>query len=190
MKRQVDDFLLEQRRIFLWGDIDEKSAEEVVKSLRFCAADSKKDITLYIHSTGGDVECAEAILDEIAGCIKRGINVYTVAIGKAYSAACYILAMGSPQCRFATNLCSLMLHPVSCEIAEDYIHHQERATAFTRKKADDLFKTVAKACGKSSNAKIAAFKEQVEKTLWLTTKEAMKYGVIDGIWDYNWEDSN
>lgn len=190
MKRQLDDFLLEERKIFLWGEIDEDIAEFVVKSLRYCAADSKKDIMLYIHSIGGDVECAEAIIDEMIGCIKRGINLYTIGIGKAYSSACYILAMGSPDCRFATELCSLMLHPVSCEIGPDYILQQERATAFTKKKADELFRIIAKACGKTSNTKIATFKEEVDKSLWLTSKEAIKYGVIDGIWDYTWEDNN
>lgn len=183
-----DEHMLHKRKIYLWGEINDRSTQQILYRLRYLSDISHENIYLYIHSQGGDTEGADAIIDEIQGLIARGITVETIGLGKAQSAGCCILAMGSPGRRFASPSCSLMLHPVSYEFSQDYVDQQERFATFAKKKGDELLKRVAIAAGKGTGKKLAKFKLDIDKGLWLTTQEAIKYGVIDDVWKYQWED--
>lgn len=184
----LDDELLETRRIFLWGDIVEELAKDVVQALRYLTDASKEDIYIYIHSNGGDTDSQYAIIDEIEGTRERGITVYTIAQGKALSAAANILALGTTGCRFATKNTTIMLHTYSLDLSADYVANQQALTDFSKKQNDEIYKTIAKACNKSSKQKFDKFMSDIRVGLWLNAKNALSYGLIDGIWDYKWED--
>lgn len=185
----VDRHFLSNRRIFLFGDIDEESANHVIKQLRYMSDRSKDPIYLYISSVGGSVDDGLAIIDEMAGCQRRGVQVHTVAMGKAYSMAADILILGSPECRWATNNTSIMLHPIAYELPHDYKHYQEQTVKFESRRTDLLKKMVIKAClGVTKGKKFDNFSNSINNSLWVTATEAKKYGMIDGIWDYQWED--
>ena len=181
-----DSFLLDTGRIFLREDIDEDSEEKFTRSIRYCVYNKIKDVYVYINSEGGDVDSACAIIDEINGAKKLGFNVNTIAFGKVYSAAAYILTFGSK--KYATENSTIMLHPILFDLDMDYVANQKAYTAFTDYKYADIINKVAKNCKKRTKASINKFVEEIQHGLWLCPKEAKKRKIIDEIWDYCWEE--
>ena len=180
-----DCFLLDSGRIFIRGEINEESEEKFVRSLRYCMSIDIKNIYVYISSEGGDVDSACAIIDEMNGAKKQGFKIHTIAIGKAYSAAAYILTFGSV--RHATENASIMLHPILFDLDMDYVANQKAYTAFTDYKYADIINKVAKNCKKKTKSAIDKFVQEIQHGLWLCPKQAKKMKIIDFIWDYSKE---
>ena len=180
-----DYFLLDSGRIFIRGDSNEESEEKFTRSLRYCMSVDIKNIYVYISSEGGDVDSGCAIIDEINGAKKQGFKIHTIAIGKAYSAAAYILTFGSV--RYATENSSIMLHPILFDLDMDYIANQRAYTAFTDYKYADIIDKVAKNCNKKTKSAIDKFVKEIQHGLWICPKQAKKMKIIDFIWDYSKE---
>ena len=51
--KTAEEYLAKERRLFLWGAIDDESAEKTVKRLLYLDSLEKKDIILFINSPGG-----------------------------------------------------------------------------------------------------------------------------------------
>lgn len=186
---EIEKSSLETGKIFLFDDITESSSKYVIDRLRYVFFKIKPHaISLYISSYGGDFEACAAIMDEIIGLQSIGAKIYTIAVGKAYSSGANILAVGSE--RYATPLASMMLHPVSMELPQDYIIQQQNTTNFTTSRYRDVMTVVANRCGKKTKKTIDSFFETIRHGLWMDTKAAIKFGLIDGVWDYNWEISD
>lgn len=177
---------IEKGCIYLWGDVDESLAEYVIERLRYIHyVLKKKEVYLYIHSDGGETDSCCAIIDEIIGLQSLGVKVYTIAIGKAYSSAAMILSVGSE--RYATPLTSLMLHPVSFDCPTDYVSQQSKYTTYIERHWDNVAGFIAKKCGYKNKGEVAKFRIDIKDGLWMTTDEAIDFGLIDGVWDYEWE---
>jgi len=183
MGTELSDHLLKSRRIFLWGEVDSDSSLSVITSLKYLADLSSSPIYLYINSEGGETQHQDAILDEIYYCVAREIEIYIIGQGEVCSAAAHILCLGPPGYRFVTEHSVLMLHPVSLSLSEDYTAHQEKIVALTRKKQEEYTRRLAKACGKT----IKKFSADIQKSLWMTAKEAIRYGVCDDLWTGKFE---
>lgn len=180
-----DCFLLDSGRIFIRGEINEESEEKFVRSLRYCMSIDIINIYIYISSEGGDVDSGCAIIDEINGAKKQGFKIHTIAIGKAYSAAAYILTFGSV--RYATENASIMLHPILFDLEMDYVANQKAYTAFTDYKYADIINKVAKNCKRKTKAAIDKFIQEIQHGLWICPKQAKRMKIIDFIWDYSKE---
>lgn len=100
--------LLNERIIFLSGEIDDDVANIVIAQLLFLDhEDPKKDIHLYINSPGGSVTAGLAIIDTI-NFIKSDVS--TICVGIAASMAALILSSGQKGKRFTLPLSSIMIH--------------------------------------------------------------------------------
>ena len=100
--------LLEDRIIFLGGEIDDATANTVVAQLIYLEAkDPGKDISLYINSPGGSVTAGMAIYDTMnyVRC-----DVSTICIGMAASMGAFLLAAGTRGKRFALKNSEIMIH--------------------------------------------------------------------------------
>jgi len=89
----LDDLLLENRIVFLIGEISYRLASEVIMKLLYL--DNLKrgvEISLYINSPGGAVDDTMAIYDTIRFI---GSPVATYCIGRAQSGGAVILAAGT-----------------------------------------------------------------------------------------------
>ena len=85
--------LLEDRIIFLSGEIDDATANTVVAQLIYLEAkDPSKDISLYINSPGGSVSAGLAIYDTM-NYVK--CDVSTICIGMAASMGAFLLSSGA-----------------------------------------------------------------------------------------------
>src|ERR1700733_5834659 len=80
---QFDKKFIEQRKIFLWGVVDDKSAKDITARLRYLdAIDPGKEITFYISSPGGGVTAGMVIYDTMQ---MISSPVATVCMGMAAS---------------------------------------------------------------------------------------------------------
>ncbi len=183
-----DCFLLDSGKIFLWGDIEEETARNFVRSIRYIAKKNIKEINIYIHSSGGDVDAACAIIDEIIGFSTLGFTINTIAIGKCYSAAAYILSFGTN--RYATENSTIMLHPILFDLDIDYIDAQRSYTEFTNRKYKEIISRVAKNCGHRSKRSIESFMSIIKDGLWMSPSDSIEFGLVDDLWEYSIDETN
>jgi ATP-dependent Clp protease protease subunit len=104
----LDDLLLENRIVFLIGEISYRLAAEVIMKLLYL--DNLKrgvEISLYINSPGGAVDDTMAIYDTMRFI---GSPVATYCIGRAQSGGAVILAAGTKGRRHALPHAKIMLH--------------------------------------------------------------------------------
>ena len=88
----IDKLLLSERKVFLWGQVDEKSAKHVIERLLFLDATGEEEIQFFINSPGGYVTSGFAILDTMES-LKSPVS--TICSGLAASMASILLS-GSP----------------------------------------------------------------------------------------------
>ncbi len=166
--------LLKDRIIFIGGSIDDHMANTIIAQLLFLESeDPKKDITLYVNSTGGRVDSGLAIIDAM-NHVKPDVS--TVCVGMAASMGAVILAEGKKGKRFALPNSEVMIHqPLGG--AEGQAKDIEISAKHIIALKNKLYEILAKATGKK--------KEQVEKDgdrdYWMTAEEAKKYGIVDKV---------
>ena len=95
---QFDKKFIEQRKIFLWGAVDDKSAKDITARLLYLdAIDPGKEITFYINSPGGVVTSGMVIYDTMQ---MISSPVSTVCMGMAASMGSILLSGGAKGRRF------------------------------------------------------------------------------------------
>jgi len=169
--------LLEDRIIFLTGEINDKSADAVVAQLLLLnQKDKKKDIYLYINSGGGSVIDGLAIYDTIQHI---DADVVTVCMGQAASMAAILLASGAPGKRQALPSSRVMIHQSRVTYQNVTITHTEQKIDL---KENERLEAVCNAIlakhTKQSDKKI---KKDCEVDRWFDPEAAKKYGLIDEI---------
>jgi ATP-dependent Clp protease protease subunit len=170
----LDDMLLENRIVFLIGEISYGRAAEVIMKILYL--DNLKrgtEISLYVNSPGGSVDDTMAIYDTM--CFV-GSPVATYCIGRAESGAAIILAAGTKGHRFALPHAKVMLHQpwggVSGQAADIKIQAEEILKAKTM-----IHEILAKHTGQAVD-KIAA---ETERNRYMTAEQACEYGLIDEV---------
>lgn len=166
--------LLNDRIIFLGGQIDDHVANLVIAQLLFLDhADSKKDIQLYINSPGGSVTAGLAILDTMA-LVKADVS--TICVGIAASMGAVLLSAGQKGKRFALPNSEVMIHQVMGGAEGQASDIAINAKHILRTK-ETLNKILAKNTGKTP----AQIEKDSDRDYYLTADEAKKYGLIDEI---------
>jgi len=170
----LDDMLLENRIVFLIGEISyQRAAEVIMKMLYLDNLKRGSEISLYINSPGGSVDDTMAIYDTI-----RFVNspVATYCIGRAQSGAAIILAAGTKGRRYALPHAKVMLHQVwgggTGQAADIKIQAEEILKAKTM-----INEILAKHTGQPVD-KIA---DETERDRYMTAEEAHQYGLIDEV---------
>jgi ATP-dependent Clp protease protease subunit len=98
------------RDVYLIGDIEKDSAKAAIERLRELANDSRKPITLYMNSAGGNVTDGLALHDAIQQIVSRDIEVTIVVQGMAYSMGSVVLQAASPGRRLSFPHSWIMIH--------------------------------------------------------------------------------
>ena len=166
--------LLEDRIIFLTGEIDDNVANMVVAQLIFLEAKNPdKDISLYINSPGGSITAGMAIYDTI-NYIK--CDVSTICIGLAASMAAFLLSCGTKGKRLILPNSEVMIHQPLSGVQGQATDIEITAKRILKTK-EKMNRLLAKNCGQSYE-KVCA---DVERDHWLDADEALKYGIVDKI---------
>jgi ATP-dependent Clp protease protease subunit len=170
----LDDLLLENRIVFMIGEINYRMATEVIMKLLYL--DNLKrgvEISLYINSPGGSVDDTMAIYDTMRFI---GSPVATYCIGRAQSGGAVILAAGTKGRRHALPHAKVMLHQPWGGVtgqAEDI-----------RIQAEEIIKakrTINEILSKHTGLTPDKIAEETERDKYMTAEEALHYGLIDDV---------
>ena len=175
-ERAYDIFsrLLEERIIFLMGEVSDANANVVIAQMLYLASkDSKRDIKLYINSPGGSVTAGLAIYDTMQ-YLKCPVS--TICIGLTASMAAVILAAGTKGKRFALPNAEILLHQVAGGAQGQAVDIEITAKQIVKMK-EKLNNILASHTGQPLN-KITA---DTDRDFYLTSSEAKKYGLIDEV---------
>ncbi len=166
--------LLEDRIVFLSGEIDDATANTVVAQLIYLEGkDPTKDVSLYINSPGGSVSAGMAIYDTM-NYIR--CDVSTICVGLAASMGAFLLAAGTKGKRFALKNSEIMIHqPLggaqgqASDIqiqAEHILRIKEKMTRILAENTGKTFEEIAR---------------DTDRDNYLSADEAKEYGLIDGV---------
>ena len=166
--------LLEDRIIFLSGEINDQMANTIVAQLIFLEGKNPdKDIFMYINSPGGSVTAGMAIYDTMQ-YIK--CDVSTICIGMAASMAAVILSSGTKGKRICLPHSEVMIHqPLGGTQgqASDILLHAKHI----EKTRETLNKILAENTGKD----VETITKDTDRDNFLDAKQAVKYGLVDKI---------
>lgn len=165
--------LLDERIIFICGEIDDNLANIVVSELLYLDSLSNDDISLYINSPGGSVTSGLAIYDTM-NFIKSDVS--TIGIGSCASMAALLLSSGTKGKRFALTNTEIMIHEVlgGSKGQATEIKIQADHILYLREK---LNKILASNTGKS----IKKINNDTSRDHYLSSLDALNYGLIDKI---------
>lgn len=165
---------IEERKIFLWGQVDDDSARHVIDRLLYLEmTDPGKEITLFINSPGGYVTSGMAMYD-----VMKGISspISTVCMGLAASMGSILLSAGTKGRRFVFPNGKVMIHQPSggARGSSTDIEIQMKEILKTKEIGARI---LADNCGHSIEKIYADF----ERDYWMDADESVAYGIVDGI---------
>ena len=177
-ERAYDIFsrLLKERIIFISGPIHDGMSTLVVAQLLFLEAENpKKEISMYINSPGGVVSSGLSIYDTMQYVRPK---IATMCVGQAASMGSLLLAAGEEDMRFCLPNSRVMVHQPSGgfqgQASDIALHAQEML---------DLKKRLNMIYVKHTKQKIAAVEKALDRDNFMTSEQALEWGIIDKIID-------
>jgi ATP-dependent Clp protease protease subunit len=168
--------LLNDRVVFLGGEVNEDSANLIVAQLVHLESDDPdKDIHLYINSPGGSIYAGLAIYDamQFIGC-----DVQTICYGIAMSMGSFLLAGGAPGKRFALPDSRILIHQPSGGFqgqSTDIEIHAREILAL-RARVDEIY-------AKHTGQAVERVHTDMDRDRFFTAEEALAYGLVDRVID-------
>lgn len=169
----IDRKLIEERKVFLWGQVDDKSAKHVIDRLMYLDALETKDIHLYINSPGGYVTSGFAMYD----CIKSlKSDVSTICTGFAASMGSILLSAGTKGKRFIHPHARVMIHQPSGGARGPASDIEITAQEIVKTKELSA-RLLAENCGQTFEKIMKDF----NRDHWMDADESVAYGIVDAI---------
>ena len=171
-----DKKFIEQRKIFLWGAVDDKSAKDITNRLLYLEAmEPGKEIKFYINSPGGIITSGMVIYDTMQMITSP---VSTICMGMAASMGSILLSGGTKGKRFIYPHGEVMIHQPSGGGQGTSADLEIMAIQILKAKQLGA-KILADNCGQSYDKVM----EDFDRDYWMDAKESMAYGIVDGIMD-------
>ena len=170
----LEEMLLENRVLFLVGEINHVSAARIYMQMLYLQSVKRdQDIHLYINSPGGVVDDTLAIYD-VMKFLNCPVNTY--CIGRAESGGAIVFMAGTKGKRYILPNAKVMIHQpfggVYGQAADIEIQAEE-----ILKTKDTLVKIMAKCCGQTEDK----VREDSERDRFFDAKQAVSYGICDEI---------
>src|SRR5215212_9550770 len=169
-----DKKFIEQRKIFLWGIVEDKCAKELTDRLMYLEyLDPGKEITFYISSPGGMVTSGMVVYDAMQ---MISSPVSTVCMGMAASMGSILLSGGAKGRRFIFPHGEVMIHQPSgggrgtsadLEIMAEQIRRTKELGA----------QLLAVNCGQTYEKVMKDF----DRDYWMDANESVAYGIVDSV---------
>lgn len=180
IKRREKDFrsidLLDNRIIYLDGEITEDTAKRIVEILLKLDIINHKEIKMYINSEGGSVNAGLAIIDAM-NLIKSDVS--TICLGRAASMGAVLLINGTKGKRYIGINSEIMIHEVSTyggnygKVSEQ--HDRLKRTSYVNRKIQRII------ANKTNMSLKDVQKDTKKKDTWINSKNALKYGFVDKV---------
>jgi ATP-dependent Clp protease protease subunit len=169
---KFDKKFIEQRKIFLWGPVDDKSAKDITDRLLYLEAiDPGKDITFYINSPGGLVTSGMVIYDTMQ-LISSPVS--TVCMGMAASMGSILLSGGAKGKRYIFPHGEVMIHQPSGGGRGTSADLEIMAVQIQKTKEMGA-RILAENCGQPFERVMKDF----DRDYWMDAKESIAYGIVD-----------
>ncbi len=176
----VEDDFLRARKIFLVGEVNDESCNELIKQLLYMEGeDNTRPITLFINSPGGDVTSGLAVYDTIR-LMKSPVTA--VVMGIAASMGSIILLACDKERRFMLPSSRVMIHDC-CWGSRNFggykPHEIEQELTQLKNTNARLLSIIAERCGKT-------VKQVAKVTMhdsYFDAKEAIEFGLISAVVD-------
>ncbi|MCG8449802.1 MAG: ATP-dependent Clp protease proteolytic subunit [Pirellulales bacterium] len=170
----LGDLLLENRVIFLQGEIYDGNANELVMKLLYLQSENRrKDIHFYINSPGGSVTATLAIYDTMQ---MISPPVATYCVGLAASGGAVLLAGGAAGKRFALKNSKVMIHQPHGGVGGQVSDIEIQASEILRTRRT-LNEILADHTGKT----VEEIGRACDRDYYMTAPEAKEYGIVDDI---------
>ncbi|WP_299683296.1 ATP-dependent Clp protease proteolytic subunit [uncultured Dokdonia sp.] len=171
----IDTSLLEQRKIFLWGMVEDSSAKHVIDRLLYLDSINNDEIQLFINSPGGYVTSGFAMYDTIKQ-IKSPVS--TICTGLAASMGSLLLSVGEKGRRFIQPHARVMIHQPSGGAQGQASDIQITAQEIVKTKELSA-QILADNCGQTFEKIMKDF----QRDHWMGADESVDYGIVDGIYE-------
>lgn len=176
LQKKVELKFLEQRKIFLWGPVDDESAQGIVSKLLYMeSVQPGEKITFFINSPGGVVTSGFSILDTM-NLISSPVS--TVCMGLAASMGSILLSAGEKGERYIYPLGEVMIHQPS-------IGYLQGSASDLEIHAKQIVKTKelsAAILSKNCNQPVSQILKDFERDYWMNAAESIEYGIVDGLY--------
>jgi ATP-dependent Clp protease, protease subunit len=170
----IDELLLENRIVFLVGEINHASAARVMMQMLYLENQKRgQEINFYINSPGGAVDDTLALYDTIRFLSS---TVSTFCIGRAYSGAALLLSAGEKGKRFILPHAKVMIHQPFGGVGGQAEDIRIQAEQIIRAK-QSLIRILARHTGQSEEQ----IKKDSERDKYFEADEAKAYGLVDEV---------
>lgn len=174
LKRDIEKLYINDRKVFLWGQVDDDSAKHVIDRLLYLeAVDPGKEISFIINSPGGYVTSGFAIYDTLRS-LKSPVS--TVCMGLAASMGSILLSAGEKGSRYIYPYAKVMIHQPSGGARGPSSDIEIQAIEIMKTKQIGA-KILAENCGQSEERIMKDF----NRDYWMDADESVKYGIVDSI---------
>jgi len=169
--------LLQERIVFVTGQIDDAMANLVIAQLLFLEKqDPERDIDMYINSPGGSVSAGLAMYDTMQ-LVKPAVA--TICAGFAASAASVLLTGGAPGKRMALPYSKILIHQpwvgqIGGQATDIEIHARELLA--TRRIIAEIYE-------RTTHKPVEQIQADLERDFFMSAEEAKAYGIIDAVLD-------
>jgi ATP-dependent Clp protease protease subunit len=171
---QFDKKFIEQRKVFLWGVVDDRSAKDITARLLYLEAiDPGKEIKFYINSPGGVVTSGMVIYDTMQ---MISSPVSTICMGMAASMGSILLSGGEKGKRYIYPHGEVMIHQPSGGGQGTSADLEIMAEQIRKIKALGA-QILADNCGQPFEKVMKDF----DRDYWMDAEESVKYGIVDGV---------
>jgi len=169
-----DKKFIEQRKVFLWGAVEDKTAKDITDRLLYLEAiDPGKEITFYINSPGGVVTSGMVIYDTMQ---MISSPVSTVCMGMAASMGSILLSGGQKGRRFIFPHGEVMIHQPSGGGRGTSADLEIMAVQMQKTKEMGA-KLLAENCGQTFEKVMKDF----DRDYWMDANESIAYGIVDNL---------
>ncbi len=176
LMKKMEKLFLDKRAVYLWGQVDDKSARDVVSKLLLLDAEKPgEEIKFYINSPGGMVTSGMVIYDTIK-MIQSPVS--TICMGLAASMGSILLSVGKKGKRYIYPHGEVMIHQPSLGGVFQAVSADIEIQAIQMEKTKKVSAEIlAQNCGKTYEQVIKDF----DRDYWMDANEAIQYGIVDSI---------
>ena len=175
---KIDNSFLKERKVFLWGEVSDKSARDVTEKLLYLeSSDPGKEITFYINTPGGSITAGMAVYDTMK-LISSPIKV--IVTGMAASMGSILLCGADKGKRLLYPHSRVLIHQplISGQMIAAAVDIHIQAQEMERLR-DELNAILAESSGQS----LEKIKKDTDRDFYMTANEAIAYGLADSIVD-------
>lgn len=169
----IDEQLLKDRRVFLWGEVNGKNAKHVIDHLLYLDAQSNDEIQFFINSPGGFVTDGFAIYDTMQ-TLRSPVS--TICSGLAASMGSILLSGGTKGRRYIQKNAKVMIHQPSGGTRGQASNIEIQAAEILKIKELSA-NILAENCGQTVEKILKDF----NRDYWMDAQESIGYGIVDDI---------